>query len=130
MSTYASYSPATTNIWADNNYICYGDSITSLFAGFAVFSVLGSMAHRERVIAADSAPLRVALCTVNELKLSCPADCNMCADAAWTELAQAECCGDFQTGTVSAQSFILAFSVPSPPHSRQLTAYLSLPNKR
>jgi hypothetical protein len=124
MTTYASYAPATTNIWADNNYIFLGDTITSLFAGFAVFSVLGNMAHRERSIAADSPALRVALCRENVLKgleLSCPARCEMCEDVSWTHLQEAECCGYFQAGSFNTQHFNLAFAVLSlclhPPNS-------------
>jgi hypothetical protein len=114
MTTYASYAPATTNIWADNMCICFGDTITSLVAGVAVFSILGNMADRQRTVTSNSAPLRVALCEANELELSCPTDCTMCGGNAWMNLAEAECCGAFRTATVSAQSFILAFSVSCP----------------
>jgi hypothetical protein len=116
MTTFASCAPATTNIWADNNYICFADTITSLFAGFAVFSVLGNMAHHERSIAADSAPLRAALCEMNVekgLELSCPASCGVCEEDTWMLLQHAECCGNFQVGTADAQRFVLAFSVLS-----------------
>ena len=111
MSAYASFAPATTNIWADNNYICYINCITSFFAGFAVFSILGNMAHRQREIAGGSGVLRIALCEANQLDLNCPADCSLCGQEGWMSLADSACCGDFSTDNVSTDSFVLAFSV-------------------
>ena len=114
MSAYASYAPATTNIWADNNYICFINCFTSFFAGFAVFSILGNMAHRQLDIAADSPDLRIALCTQNSLNLECPAECSLCGAEDWLSQVPAvrsACCGNFVTQTVAEGSFILAFSV-------------------
>lgn len=111
MSAYASFAPATTNIWADNNYICFINCFTSFFAGFAVFSILGSMAHRQSVIAGDSSDLRIALCTQNSLDLACPAECSRCGQDDWMSLPQSSCCGNFQTRNVAEDSFILVFSV-------------------
>ena len=128
MSAYASFAPATTNIWADNNYICYINCITSFFAGFAVFSILGNMAHRQRTIAGDTPALRVALCEQETmdgtLELVCPTDCNMCVGEgdAWMSLVEggvdvSACCGNYATGNVAKAGVFLAFSVRTPPRA-------------
>jgi hypothetical protein len=129
MSAYASFAPATTNIWVDNNCICFIDCLTSLFAGFAVFSILGNMAHRQRSIAGESPGLREALCIQNALNLECPADCVLCKGDNWMMLPQAACCGAFEVRNVAAGSFILAFSVRTRNQSttsttRRLTCFM------
>jgi Sodium:neurotransmitter symporter family len=87
MSAYGSFSPATTNIWADNNYVCYINCITSFFAGFAVFSILGNMAHRQREIASGNPQLRVNICKADDIAdVICDFDCNLCANEGWKQL--------------------------------------------
>ena len=119
MSAYGSFAPATTNIWADNNYICYINCITSFFAGFAVFSILGNMAYRQREIAGDSPALRNALCTENAQELSCPTDCGMCEGDDWMNLIESgvdvsACCGNYATDNVAKGGVFLVFSVRLP----------------
>ena len=125
MSAYGSFAPATTNIWADNNYICYINCITSFFAGFAVFSILGNMAHRQREIAGGSGALRIAMCELEKaegaLELACPIDCNDCEGVgdAWMFLVEggvdvSACCGNYATGNVATAGVFLAFSVRRP----------------
>jgi Sodium:neurotransmitter symporter family len=126
MSAYASFAPATTNIWVDNNCICAIDCFTSLFAGFAVFSILGNMAHQQRSIAGASPDLRQALCTQNVLNLQCPADCALCGEEDWMSLPQSSCCGKFETRNVAQGSFILAFSVRTKFQFKQSTDTCSI----
>lgn len=120
MSAYASFAPATTNIWMDNNYIAGINVATSFFAGFAVFSVLGNMAHQQTVIAGRSADLRVTLCEENAFQVQCPDECAQCGGDFWMDLEHSVCCGNFNTrngvevsANVAENSFILAFSVRS-----------------
>jgi hypothetical protein len=127
MSAYASFAPATTNIWADNNYICYINCINEVFAGFAVFSILGNMAYRQRTLAFENPALRVALCinerNTKELGLTCPSNCDLCGEVDWLDLPEAACCGNVDTGNVSAQTFALAFSVRTPPQVLTHTSF-------
>ena len=131
MSAYASFAPATTNIWADNNYICYINCITSFFAGFVVFSILGNMAHRQRTIAGENPALRVALCESNEQSLGdlnldgCP-ECSLCGLAGWQNLQYSACCGDFSTDNVAQDSFVLVFSVRSCSHCDSARALVAI----
>ena len=119
MSAYGSFAPATTNVWADNNYICYINCFTSFMAGFAVFSILGNMAHRQRVIAGDNPDLRINICNAyvgdTNSNVICPEDCGICGQADWLSLEHTACCGDFQTASVADGGIELAFAVRSPP---------------
>eukprot|EP00892_Ulva_mutabilis_P009295 jgi/Ulvmu1/6738/UM030_0073.1 len=116
MSAYGSFAPATTNVWADNNYICYINCFTSFMAGFAIFSILGNMAWRQREIVDGSADLRLNFCNQNVLDL--PAcrldngmDCSTCIVDDWKNVANSICCGNFETGSVAQGGVMLAFSV-------------------
>ena len=115
MSAYGSFAPATTNVWADNNYICYINCFTSLMAGFAVFSILGNMAFRQREIAGSNPDLRVNLCGTYvsdpDSDVVCPASCGLCADPDWASGPYAACCGDFKTDSVAQAGIMLAFAV-------------------
>ena len=113
MSAYGSFAPATTNVWADNNYICYINCFTSFMAGFAIFSILGNMAWRQRGIADGNPQLRVNFCTTNPLDLAeCTAmDCDSCSAEDWMNVATSICCGNFETGSVARAGVMLAFSV-------------------
>ena len=117
MSAYGSFAPATTNVWADNNYICYINCFTSFMAGFAVFSILGNMAWRQRSIADSSPALRVNLCDANALDLpECMAvDCSMCSTEDWMNIASSVCCGNMEVNSVAKGGVMLAFSVRTPP---------------
>lgn len=115
MSAYGSFAPATTNVWADNNYICYINCFTSIMAGFAVSSILGNMAWRQREIAGGNADLRVRICddyTSNpNVDILCPESCDSCGLPDWRTLATSACCGDFQIGNVAEGGIMLAFAV-------------------
>ena len=110
MSAYGSYAPTTSDIFADNMMICYINCLTSLMAGFAVFSILGNMAQRQTDIAAGNAGLREAICEADTMG-SCPAnfDCSDCRNDDWMDAGA--CCGAVQTSNVAEGGIYLAFSV-------------------
>ena len=126
MSAYGSFAPATTNVWADNSYICYINCFTSVMAGFAVSSMLGNMAWRQRSIAGGNADLRVNICTSyvggTSQDMMCPESCDMCGQPDWRDLQYSACCGDYQVDNVAQGGIMLAFAVrrcaPNPmPHT-------------
>ena len=49
MITYASYLPKKTNLAGNALFVCIANCAYSIFAGFAVFGVLGFMAHSQHV---------------------------------------------------------------------------------
>uniref|UniRef100_A0A4W4G4M4 Transporter n=1 Tax=Electrophorus electricus TaxID=8005 RepID=A0A4W4G4M4_ELEEL len=55
ITTLGSYNPYTNNCYRDSFWLCLLNSCTSVVAGFAVFSVLGFMAHEQGVAVEDVA---------------------------------------------------------------------------
>ncbi|XP_076844900.1 sodium- and chloride-dependent GABA transporter 2-like isoform X2 [Brachyhypopomus gauderio] len=55
ITTLGSYNPYTNNCYRDSFWLCLLNSCTSLVAGFAVFSVLGFMAHEQGAAVEDVA---------------------------------------------------------------------------
>ncbi|KAM9812595.1 sodium- and chloride-dependent GABA transporter 2-like isoform 3-T3 [Syngnathus typhle] len=55
LTVLGSYNTQSNNCYKDSLWLCLLNSCTSLVAGFAVFSVLGFMAHRQGVPVADVA---------------------------------------------------------------------------
>lgn len=49
MITYASYLPKKTNLFGNALFVCVANCAYSIFAGFAVFGVLGFMAHAQNI---------------------------------------------------------------------------------
>ena len=49
MITYASYLPKKTNLAGNAMFVCIANCAYSIFAGFAVFGVLGFMAHSQNI---------------------------------------------------------------------------------
>jgi Sodium:neurotransmitter symporter family len=126
MTAYGSFAPAVANVYADNLIIASLDTATSFFAGFAVFSILGSMASRQSDAAADSVALRTNICerAIAAANNVCAKgfDCTMCADATWRQYGA--CCGQMKTENVAAVSLEMAFAVRTSHHPRQ-AAYRS-----
>jgi len=115
MSAYGSYAPASANVYADNTLICYINCFTSLMAGFAVFSILGNMAHRQTQLSAADPLLRMTICEdkVSADTSECPLEftgCDMCErEDTWR--AGGQCCGAFTTTSVAQGGIYLAFAV-------------------
>eukprot|EP00892_Ulva_mutabilis_P009294 jgi/Ulvmu1/6737/UM030_0072.1 len=115
MSAYGSFAPASTNVWADNNYICYINCFTSVMAGFAVSSLLGNVAWRQREVAGQNADLRVNICAEyiadQDRDILCPDLCELCRLPDWRTSEHAACCGDYQVANVAEGGIMLAFAV-------------------
>ena len=113
-TAYGSFAPAVANLYADNLIIIGLDTMTSVMAGFAVFSILGNMAERETEAAAASPALRISTCE-RQLKLpeagrcDIDMDCNLCQGSNWAEYGA--CCGSMSVDTVAQTTLELAFSV-------------------
>ena len=106
MSAYGSFAPSSTNVYADTTIVAWADTGTSLLAGFAVFSILGNMAHRQTEAAASNPALRDSICEEAVISESsvCSSDfnCSACAGPGWKALGA--CCGALLTSDVVSES--------------------------
>jgi hypothetical protein len=108
------------DLLTDNGIICYADVLTSLLAGFVVFTILGNMAWRQTGLAAANPGLRETICQAKMEDwagglITCPdlfkGDCSMCLGDAWRTAGA--CCGAFTTDNVAKAGIYLAFAVCS-----------------